>query len=59
MTSNRQSDAPLVASGGVETKPPLDGDPFEALESLMVVVEALCPTWPPRKTFSDKDVFKL
>jgi hypothetical protein len=26
-------------------------DPFEALDDLMVVVEALCPTWPRRESF--------
>lgn len=26
-------------------------DPFEALDDLMVVVEALCPTWPLRESF--------
>jgi hypothetical protein len=27
---------------------PAGGDPYAALEALMVVVEALCPEWPPR-----------
>lgn len=34
-------------------RPPTADDPFKALEDLMVVVEALCPTWPTRETFQD------
>lgn len=34
-------------------------DPFEALDDLMAVVEALCPTWPQRATFVDARQFKL
>jgi len=34
-------------------------DAFEILDDLMAVVEALCPVWPQRRTFSDSDQFKL
>jgi hypothetical protein len=34
-------------------------DPFEALDDLMVVIEALCPKWPPRETFSSSSIFLL
>ncbi len=36
-------------------------DPFEALDDLMQVVEALCPRWPERESFGDTaaSVFKL
>jgi hypothetical protein len=30
---------------------PNSRDPFAALDDLMVVVEALCPAWPPRQGF--------
>jgi hypothetical protein len=41
----------LVADGGAPAGTPRDGDPFEALDDLMTVVEALCPEWPPRSGF--------
>ena len=40
---------PLASEGGVA--PAATGDPYMALDDLMVVVETLCPRWPPRGTF--------
>jgi hypothetical protein len=37
-----------VADGGLRTLTTPRRDAFETLDDLMVVVEALCPTWPPR-----------
>jgi hypothetical protein len=34
-------------------------DPFEALDDLMVVIEALCPVWPSRAIFSSYDRFLI
>jgi aminoglycoside-2''-adenylyltransferase len=34
-------------------------DPFEALDDLMTVIEALCPVWPNRETFSSTDRFLI
>jgi hypothetical protein len=34
-------------------------DPFQALDDLMQVIEALCPVWPPRDPFADSDIFIL
>jgi hypothetical protein len=42
---------PLAAEGGVTAAPAGTGDPYKALDDLMVAVEALCPKWPPRSTF--------
>ncbi len=42
---------PLAAEGGVTVAPAGKGDPYETLDDMMVVVEALCPKWPPRGTF--------
>jgi hypothetical protein len=39
---------PLAVEGGVTIALPETRDPFEVLDDLMTVVEALCPTWPPR-----------
>jgi hypothetical protein len=41
----------LVAEGGVTGTPAGNRDPYEMLDDLMTVVEALCPRWPPRETF--------
>lgn len=35
------------------------GDPYLALDQLMVVVEALCPVWPSRPTFADAGEMRL
>jgi hypothetical protein len=34
-------------------------DPFAQLDSLMVVVEQLCPRWPERPSFAGKEGFLL
>jgi len=39
----------LVADGGAPAAVPGHRDAFEMLDDLMVVVEALCPTWPRRE----------
>jgi hypothetical protein len=50
MTSFAESpDAPFAAEGGLRAPSPVDGDPYQALDDLMTVVEALCPVWPPRE----------
>ncbi len=55
ISTDSQGPAPrrdlLVAGGGLRTPTQPMRDPFEALDDLMVVVEALCPTWPRRKSF--------
>jgi hypothetical protein len=50
---------PLSSDGGL-SMPQIDTrDPFEALDDLMQVIEALCPTWPRRELFPDTAAFKL
>jgi hypothetical protein len=46
----RLTDHPFVAEGGVPYSTSASGsrDPFEALDDLMCVIEALAPVWPPR-----------
>jgi hypothetical protein len=51
-TSGEQTH-PLVAEGGIPYTPDPNRDPFEALDDLMTVVDALCPTWPSREPFVD------
>ncbi|MEA3159814.1 MAG: hypothetical protein QOD95_1362 [Gammaproteobacteria bacterium] len=46
------NDAPLAVEGGVTIALPETRDPFEVLDDLMTVVEALCPTWPPQDSIT-------
>ena len=39
--------------------PPDHRDPFEALDDLMTVVEALCPRWPERDARTTGNCFRL
>lgn len=39
---------PHVAEGGTTITVTDARDPYEVLDDLMVVVEALCPIWPAR-----------
>jgi hypothetical protein len=41
----------LVAEGGVHVEDSSERDPFERLDDLMAVVEALCPVRPARPMF--------
>ncbi len=50
---------PLSSTGGTNSPSTDSRDPFVALDDLMQVVEALCPTWPNRELFSDTATFKL
>lgn len=49
----------LAAEGGVSASRESSRDPYEVLDDLMAVVEALCPVWPERPTFRDTDRFLL
>jgi hypothetical protein len=49
----------LVAEGGVSAAPVSNRDPYEVLDDLMVVVEALCPRWPERETFKADGIWLL
>lgn len=49
-----------LAGGDVVTLPASRvQDPYAALDELMVVIEALCPTWPERALFPEKGDFRL
>lgn len=51
-SSTKHSEQPFVDEGGIRQPPDKEADPFRALDELMVVVEALCPEWPPRESFT-------
>jgi hypothetical protein len=51
--------APLAGSGGVVVISRSEREPYETLDDLMSVVEALCPIWPIRGTFHDTHKFLL
>ena len=62
MSSCTNSNEPLiVADGGLDSRADTSRpqDPYAALFELMVVVEALCPTWPPRESTFKDSVFIL
>jgi hypothetical protein len=48
MQLNNPGTPPLAADGGVTIAVKDARDPYEVLDDLMVVVEALCPIWPAR-----------
>ncbi len=48
MQSNDSGTTPLAAEGGIAIAVTDPREPFEVLDDLMAVVEALCPIWPPR-----------
>jgi hypothetical protein len=47
----KPADTPIAAEGGIRAEPPESADPYQALDELMVAVEALCPRWPERPPF--------
>jgi hypothetical protein len=49
----------LSGDGGISSPPSDTRDPFEVLDDLMQVIEALCPTWPDRELFPKDESFKL
>src|SRR5690606_5357006 len=51
---------PLIEDGGLPAgRDVSERDPFEQLDDLMCVIEALCPTWPARPTFRDCRIFLI
>ena len=44
----KPADTPFAANGGLQGPAPAVEDPFDALDALMSVIEALCPVWPER-----------
>jgi hypothetical protein len=54
------SDSHLPPMAGITHVPAATSrDPFEALDDLMTVIEALCPVWPKREMFSSTDRFLI
>ena len=51
---------PFANDGGIiHVAAATNRDPFEALDDLMTVIEALCPVWPSREIFSSTDQFLI
>jgi hypothetical protein len=57
-SENRARDI-IAGEGGVTTPIESDRDPYERLDDLMVVMEALCPRYPEREPFLGTEVFRL
>jgi hypothetical protein len=58
-TSNARSPFAGPGAGGVAGAASSDREPYEALDDLMCVVEALCPEWPARGIFQSSGKFLL
>jgi hypothetical protein len=50
---------PLASDGGIDTTPEDVADPFERLDDMMQVIEALCPVYPQRAPFEGSGKFRL
>jgi len=50
---------PLAAEAGITAGLPYVDDPFARLDELMVVIEALCPTWPRREPFTTSGEWRI
>ncbi len=59
MNSYAKSTECLFAEGGIVAPVSGERDPFEVLDDLMAVIEALCPVWPHRETFEKARVLRL
>jgi hypothetical protein len=58
-SSDKHSDHFFAGGGFVSAPVTSDRDSMEALDDLMVVVEAMCQTWPQRGTFKDSKTMLL
>ena len=58
-SSANPDEAPIAAEGGVRFDAAEPADPYQALDELMVAVEALCPQWPERPPFPPHARFLL
>ena len=60
MSSSNKPTEHFLVGDGVKPIPMLsDREAMEALDDLMVVIEALCQKWPPRETFKDSKALLL
>lgn len=55
----KSTDHIFAADGGIAAPASSERDPFEVLDDLMVVIEALCPAWPHRETFENAHTLRL
>lgn len=46
-SSDKPTEQPFADDGGIKPRVVPDEDPYRTLDDLRVVVEALCPVWPP------------
>ena len=60
MSGPANPDTPFFRDGGLPpARTQATRDPFDTFDDLMTVVEALCPIWPERGTFSDSSTFLI
>lgn len=59
MNTSESDPYPFAAGGGLDT-PPMDSeDPYERLDDLMSIIEALCPTWSHREPFAAEGLWRM
>jgi hypothetical protein len=58
-SSEKPPDPPFVAEAGIRSPVARSEDGLRELDDLMVVVEALCPRWPPREPFAPSTTLLL
>ncbi|HTW39063.1 MAG TPA: hypothetical protein VMD49_10885 [Steroidobacteraceae bacterium] len=58
-SSEKPPEHPFVGDSGVRAVLTFAEDPFRLLDELMVVIEALCPTWPSRDGLVNSDAMLL
>jgi hypothetical protein len=60
MSASIDDQQPFAADAGIAHVPAASSrDPFDALDDLMTVIEALCPVWPNRELFPSNDRFLI
>ncbi len=56
---NKPTEHFFAGSGGIVVPMDNEREPFEILDDLMAVIEALCPAWPQRDTFANAGRLRL
>ncbi len=58
-SSEKPPDPPFAAEAGIPSLVARSEDGLRELDDLMVVIEALCPRWPPREPFAPSTTLLL
>jgi len=58
-TASHETEQPVASGAGARAAVPSPADPYQVLDELMALVEALCPRWPERGTTVDSGEMRL